>query len=466
MKSIKSESALKIRDEEEKRKETQAHFQKSINDIFSTLDKNNDQTVKIREANIAMEKKFRYLSEQYDLREKQLEKLNEQASLESQLHEAKMAKVQMESKIEKEILMKEKQAILEEVLATKKMLSEFEQRESLLKQQLAVYSAQYDQFQTSMQKSNDIFGTYKTELDRMTKQMKELKKEVTEWRTKYEKCNRAMLNMLTDKQAQDEYVQRSARQSGQLQKLCRTLQAERTSLLECLRTNNIERPPMPDIPDEPIDIVAPPQPTDKLDMMTANCKELKQTLANLQNQINSIRLDDNEGAASSAAKPTKSDASKTTAKKSKTKTTKTKTKKTKSAEQAGDGAGSAEQPSEVVSTEAQNGDGVEIASEANGTVVSEDGEGVVVSEGGEVAASEDGEVVVSEDGEAVVPECGEAVDSEANAANDPEASGIVEEIVNEIIGATEKEAANLPTTEQTVSVEDTPTSTATDTAST
>lgn len=70
MKSIKSESMSKIRDEEEKRKETQAHFQKSINEIFSTLGKNNDENLKIKDANTEMTKKFKYLAEQYELREK------------------------------------------------------------------------------------------------------------------------------------------------------------------------------------------------------------------------------------------------------------------------------------------------------------------------------------------------------------------------------------------------------------
>lgn len=122
----------KIRDEEEKRKETQAHFQQSINEIFTTLGKNNDENLKIKEANLEMTKKydrhsmltvfsacaigvitnlllsfrFKFLAEQYELREKQLEKLNEQIKLETQLNEAKLAKVTMEATIEREILLK------------------------------------------------------------------------------------------------------------------------------------------------------------------------------------------------------------------------------------------------------------------------------------------------------------------------------------------------------------------------
>lgn len=349
----------KIRDEEEKRKETQAHFQKSINDIFATLGKNNDENVKMKEANIEMTKKFKYLAEQYDLREKQLEKLNEQIGLETQLNEARLAKVQMESTIEKEILLKEKQAALEEVLATKKTLAEIEKREYLLKQQLSLYTARYDEFQTSLQKSNDMFGTYKTELDRMAKRSKGLEKDAYEWRSKYEKSHRALLNLITDKQAQDDYVQRSARQLAQLQKLCRTLQAERGTLLDSLKANNIERPPMPELPPEPTDITAPPKPTDKLDMMSENCKELKETLANLQSQINSIRLDGSEG----GAKPKSTESS--SSKKSKVKTTKVKRAKAKSPEEPKveqsepDGVASAEESAANGNDEPANSDTVE-----------------------------------------------------------------------------------------------------------
>lgn len=294
MKSIKSESMTKIRDEEEKRKETQAHFQKSINEIFTTLGKNNDENLKIKEANTEMTKKFKYLAEQYELREKQLEKLNEQIKLETQLNEAKLAKVQMESTIEKEILLKEKQAALEEILATKKAIIEMEQRERALKDQLSIYTEKYDQFQSSLQKSNGIFSTYKVELEKMSKKIKLLEKEAYEWRVKYEKSNRALLNTISDKQAQDEYTKKLGRQLAQLQKLCRTLQAERTALLDVLKTNNIERPPMPELPPEPVEIEPAPKQTDRLDVMSQNCKELKETLAQLQGQLNAIEKDDKQ----------------------------------------------------------------------------------------------------------------------------------------------------------------------------
>lgn len=48
----------RIREEEEKRKETQAKFQQSINEIFTTLGKNNEENAKLKEANLEMTKKY------------------------------------------------------------------------------------------------------------------------------------------------------------------------------------------------------------------------------------------------------------------------------------------------------------------------------------------------------------------------------------------------------------------------
>lgn len=122
----------------------------------------------------------------------------------------------------------------------------------------------------------------------MSKRNKTMEKEGYEWRVKYEKCNRSLLDIVGDKQAQDAYVAKSARQITQLQKLCRTLQAERATFIEVLAANNIERPAMPELPPLPTDIEAPPKSADKLDIMSRNCMELKKSLAQLQTQMNTL----------------------------------------------------------------------------------------------------------------------------------------------------------------------------------
>ena len=56
-KSIKEESLSKIREEEEKRKETQSKFQKALNEISSMMHENNEKNQILREDNLEMTKK-------------------------------------------------------------------------------------------------------------------------------------------------------------------------------------------------------------------------------------------------------------------------------------------------------------------------------------------------------------------------------------------------------------------------
>ncbi|XP_023300902.2 alpha-taxilin [Lucilia cuprina] len=294
IKSVKNESMQKIREEEERRKESQSRFQSSLNEINQSLSKNNEENNKLRDHNIEMTKKLKFLAEQYQAREQQLEKLNEQVQLESQLHQAKLSKVQVESAMEKEILIKEKQIALEKLMNTQKMLKEITEREKELKEQLNIYTAKYDDFQNSLQKSNDIFATYKVELEKMSKNTRKLEKEAMEWKRKWEKSNATLIELATEKKERDDHAIRCNKQVDQLQKLLRALQNERSHLYKVIKENNVEVPPLPALPTEPEPMQTGPinnvADKDKMDMMSKNCAELKQTLANLQNQMKILNL--------------------------------------------------------------------------------------------------------------------------------------------------------------------------------
>ncbi|XP_054747304.1 gamma-taxilin [Anastrepha obliqua] len=297
IKSVKNESIQKIREEEERRKESQSKFQTSLNEITQSLTKNNEENLKLRDHNLEMTKKLKMLAEQYHMREQQLEKLNEQVQLESQLHQAKLNKVQVEAAMEKEILLKEKQIALEKFVHSQKLLRELTEREAALKEQLTLYTAKYDDFQSSLQKSNDIFATYKVELERMAKNTRKLEKETLEWKTKWEKSNAILIELATEKKERDEHAARCSKQVEQLQKLLRALQNERSHLYKVLRDNNVECPAMPALPPEPEPIQTAPATSsggasdkDKMEIMSRNCAELKQTLANLQSQMKFLNV--------------------------------------------------------------------------------------------------------------------------------------------------------------------------------
>lgn len=62
---------------------------------------------------------------------------------------------------------REKEGALDDLLATKTALVEMQGREKILKGQLSLYTEKYEDFQNSLQKSNDIFSSYKSEIDKV-----------------------------------------------------------------------------------------------------------------------------------------------------------------------------------------------------------------------------------------------------------------------------------------------------------
>jgi len=182
---------------------------------------------------------------------------------------------------------RENQIGLEKLLQAQRAIKDLTDREHQLKEQLNIYTAKYDDFQQSLQKSNEVFGSYKVELEKMSKHTKKIEKEALGWRQKYEKANAMVIDLATEKNLQTQHSERLQKQIQQLQKLLRALQMERTTLHKCLRDNEIEIPALPQLPPEPEPVNVKPVSADnvKMEMMTRNCAELKQTLANLQNQM-------------------------------------------------------------------------------------------------------------------------------------------------------------------------------------
>lgn len=69
---LQDESLHKIREEEERRKETQAKFHSTLAEISALLQQNNEKNAKLRDDNISMTEKFKTVVQQYQMREDQV----------------------------------------------------------------------------------------------------------------------------------------------------------------------------------------------------------------------------------------------------------------------------------------------------------------------------------------------------------------------------------------------------------
>ncbi|RVE53429.1 hypothetical protein evm_001999 [Chilo suppressalis] len=291
-KAIKEESLLKIREEEERRKETQAKFQNTLSEITTLLQQNNEKNAKLRDDNISMTEKFKSVVQQYQLREQQVDKMAKQMSLESQLSDAKLQKASLEHQAEKERLLAEMEQLKVSIAQYWTKILELQGTETALRGQLAVYTDKYDEFQNALVKSNQVFGGFKEQMEMMSKKIKKLEKESLSWKKRWETSQTALLDMCGERQASEEKAANSNRQLLHMQSLCRTLQGERTVLLNTLKEHNIERPPLP----PPVAAPPPPAPAPssnaasnaKVDAMAANCVQLRQSLAHLQTQLNTL----------------------------------------------------------------------------------------------------------------------------------------------------------------------------------
>lgn len=286
----------KLKEEEDKRKETQAAFQKQINDIMGMIQESKESNEKLQDDKSKMAEHFKHLVDQTQAKQKEIEKFDQKMDLALKLNEAKLTKTQMEAALDKEQMLKERHDMLVELKTCRQELNELQSREKLLQDQLAVYTDKYQEFQSSFAKSNDIFVTYKKEMEKMSKNVLKLEKESLTWKIKFEKSNVALLDMAAEKQMRDQILHKTTRQFIQLQKLCRTFQAERLVLTAALTENNIPVPPMPEVPDEaPVLPELPPLPPrdeTKMNALSKNCADLKKNLADLQSQLGAATLAD------------------------------------------------------------------------------------------------------------------------------------------------------------------------------
>uniref|UniRef100_A0A1B6D608 Alpha-taxilin n=1 Tax=Clastoptera arizonana TaxID=38151 RepID=A0A1B6D608_9HEMI len=230
-KAIKDENLLKIREEEEKRKEVSAKFQNTLTEITTLMQQNSDKNMKLRDDNIDIAAKLKNVCEQYELREQQMDKIAKQMELETQLADAKMAKLQMERAADKEMFLREKHQILLELNQAQERCQQAQEVETSLRCQISVYNDKYDDFQKALEKSNNVFAGFKGEMEKMSKKICKLEKETSSWKQRWERSHGAQMELTADKQRTEQKLAVASRQLGALQDLCRTLQNERTQLL-------------------------------------------------------------------------------------------------------------------------------------------------------------------------------------------------------------------------------------------
>lgn len=225
-KAIKEENVARLREEEERRKEVSAKFNTTLTEISSLMKENSDKNNKLREENQDMAGRLQDLVKQYETRESHVEKILKTKDLQCQLVEAKLTKQHIELNENKEMMLLEKKALLEDIGNYQGKLQTMSENEITLRTQLNSYMEKYEEFQATLDKSNKVFTTFKKEMDEMTKKIKKLEKETKTWKERWEGANKALLDMVTERSENEKKMEVQLRQNSQLQNLCRALQEQ------------------------------------------------------------------------------------------------------------------------------------------------------------------------------------------------------------------------------------------------
>lgn len=168
-KTLKEENIQQAREEEERRKEATAHFQITLNEIQAQLEQHDIHNAKLRQENIELGEKLKKLIEQYALREEHIDKVFKHKELQQQLVDAKLQQTTQLIKEADEKHQREREFLLKEATESRHKYEQMKQQEVQLKQQLSLYMDKFEEFQTTMAKSNELFTTFRQEMEKMTR---------------------------------------------------------------------------------------------------------------------------------------------------------------------------------------------------------------------------------------------------------------------------------------------------------
>ncbi|XP_056150653.1 beta-taxilin-like isoform X2 [Lampris incognitus] len=233
--TLKEETLRRRREDEEKRQEITSHFQKTLTEIQAQIEQHSSRNTKLYQENAYLADKLESLMNQYERREESLEKVGKHRELQQKLTDTKLEQANALLAEAEEKHRREKEYLLVQAAEWKLQAQQLREQGTLMQAQLTLYSQKFDDFQITLAKSNDIFVTFKQEMEKMSKKMKTLEKESGIWKTRFESCNKALADMIEERSEKGKEFDLFVLKIQKLETLCRALQDERKCLYEKIK---------------------------------------------------------------------------------------------------------------------------------------------------------------------------------------------------------------------------------------
>nr|XP_029532600.1 alpha-taxilin-like isoform X1 [Oncorhynchus nerka] len=292
-KTLKEETLARCREDEEKRREITTHFQSTLTDIQAQIEQHSNRNNKLCLENANLADKLKHIISQYEQREESLEKIFKHHDLQQKLSDAKLEQAHAQLQEADEKHKREKEYLLREAIDKTKKCYTLKEQELQLKKKLVLYSQKFEEFQTTLSKSNDVYASFKNEMEKMTKKMKKLDKESTVWKTRFESTNKALSEMIEERTLKENEYEMFVVKIDKLERLCRALQDERKILYSKIKgirqtPNAPEGTPKDETQEqapEPVhslmDIVEEPEMTEEMARLRAEQNRLAEFAASL-----------------------------------------------------------------------------------------------------------------------------------------------------------------------------------------
>ncbi|XP_066498255.1 taxilin beta b isoform X1 [Hoplias malabaricus] len=236
-KTLKEETLQRCREDDLKRKEITTHFQNTLTDIQAQIEEHSNRNNKLCQENSDLAEKLKGLINKYDQREANLEKVFKHRDLQQKLLETKLAQANAFLKDAEEKHKLERAHLLKKAAEAQLQVTLMKEQESDMKAQLALYSEKFDEFKGTVSQSSNVYASFKQDIDKMSKKMKKLEKEASSWKSRFEGCNKSLVEMVADKVLKDKELELFTLKTQKLENLCRALQDERKNLYQKLQEN-------------------------------------------------------------------------------------------------------------------------------------------------------------------------------------------------------------------------------------
>ncbi|XP_055010505.1 LOW QUALITY PROTEIN: taxilin beta b [Boleophthalmus pectinirostris] len=257
-KTLKEETLQRCREDDLKRKEITSHFQGTLTEIQAQIEEHSTRNTRLLQENSALAEKLKGLITQYDAREANLEKVFKHRDLKEQLLETKLNQANLLLKEAEDKHKLERELLLTQTAECKLQMKALKEQEGEMRAQLDMYSRKFDEFQGTVSKSNSVYSGFKQDMDKMSKKMKKLEKECQSWKSRFDNCNKNLIEMVTDKTLKDKELELILLKNQKLENLCRALQQERKGLLD-----KNQKEPESDQPELNQDSTEAPKPTEE-----------------------------------------------------------------------------------------------------------------------------------------------------------------------------------------------------------